>query len=391
MGDLPIDEAYSLGKRGPQVFGATKPQSVFLDGAGNVVPDVPPMPKPEAQRKLVNEIIESGGITRGEMADMGIDAAAKSRPGLFRKEGTGKTADDLVEWMQGNGWLSARDIEAADRNSVGGSHDLARSMVREAIEGKPVFHPSEDDLAYQFGDKLAKWGEQYGTLQKTTIPGDPGKVNASDAVEKLKELRFESKAYWNFFNRAGDPKARKAAKAYDGAAEQLEKFLERSASNAGKPDLVQSLREARREIAKAHAVGKALNDATGNINARTLAKEKYLTGELKTAADFAKAFPKASQPVESMGSLPGISPLDFVSSGILGGAGAMASGDPKGATLAMLPFLRPAARNLLLSKAYQSAMATPNYALGAPTQTLGSLLRYSPVGGTVLGLEAFGQ
>lgn len=391
MGDFPVDNAYALGKRGPQVFGATKPQNVFLDGAGNVVPDVPAMPKPEMTRNLVSELVKDGGIARGEMADMGIDAAAKSRPGLFRKEGTGKTADDLVEWMEQNGWLSARDIENANKFDPGGSHDMARTMIKESMEGRPVFHPSEDDLAYQFGDKLSQWGKQYGDLQKTTIPGDPGKVSAADAAEKLKDLRADAKGYWRQYNSGligGHPKHRKAAKAYDSAAEQLEQFMERSAANAGKPELVQALREARREIAKAHTVGKALNDATGNVNARTLAREKYVTGDIKTAADFAKAFPKASQPVEGMGSLPGISPLDFASSGILGGAGAIASGDPRGASLALLPFMRPAVRNMILSKAYQGAMANPNYALGAPTQTLGSLLRYSPVGGTVLGLDA---
>lgn len=153
---------------------AKKAVTQYIDEAGNVVNGVPDMPRQgPGTRNLLSELIQSGGISRSELSDMGIDAIAKTRPGLFRKSGTGKSADDLVEWMEGNGWLNARDIANADKYSAGGSHDLARSMVREAIEGKPVFHPSQDDIAYEFGDKLSQWGSQYGNLQKQTIPGAP--------------------------------------------------------------------------------------------------------------------------------------------------------------------------------------------------------------------------
>lgn len=153
---------------------AKKGVTQYVDDVGNVVQGVPAMPRPDPNmRSLINELAQNGGISRSELSDMGIDAAAKTRPGLFRKEGTGKTADDLVEWMEQNGWLSARDIENANRFNTGGSHDLARGMIRDAMEGKPVFHPSQDDLAYQFGDKLSQWGSQYGNLQKQTLPPTP--------------------------------------------------------------------------------------------------------------------------------------------------------------------------------------------------------------------------
>lgn len=151
---------------------AKKGATQYVDDVGNVVSDVPAMPKPDAKmRSLVNELIDSGGISRGELSDMGIDAAAKTRPGLFRKSGEGKTADELVMWMEQRGWLTESDIANANRFNTGGAHDLARGMLKEAIEGRPVFHPSQDDLAYQFGDRLSQWGNQYGNLQKQTLPG----------------------------------------------------------------------------------------------------------------------------------------------------------------------------------------------------------------------------
>lgn len=389
LGDLPVDEAYKLGKLGPAVVGKTKPQISFVDEAGKVVSDVPSMPKAEGGRNLLNEIIKSGGISKSELGDMGIEGV--KRPGLFRKEGAGQTADDLVEWMTQHGWLSVKEVANADKYATGGAHDLARTMVKDAIEGKPVFHPTEDYMENEFARQLSEWGGKYGTLTKKTIPGDPGKVNAADAVEKLKDLRYESKGYWQFFNRSGDPKARTAAKAYDSAAEQLEQFIERSAQNAGKGDLVPALREARKEIAKAHQISKALNDATGNVNARALAKEKYLTGDLKTVADFAKAFPKVAQSPEMMGSLPGISPLDFASGGLYGAAASAATGSPSGLLAAGIPFLRPVTRGLLSSDWYQSLLAHPNYGVGTIPRVLLGSGQYAPVGATALGLEAFRQ
>lgn len=389
LGDLPVDDAYTLGGIGPKITGKTKPQTVFLDDAGRVVSDVQPMPKAERSRDLLNEIIKSGGISKAELSDMGVEGV--KRPGLFRKEGAGQSADDLVEWMTQNGWLSADDVAMADKFKPGGAHDMARSMVKDAIDGRPVFHPEDVFSENEFARELSEWGAKYGNLSKKMLPGDPGKINSAEAIEKLKDLRFESKSYWQFFNRSGDPKARKAAAAYDSAAEQLEKFLERSAQNAGRSELVPALRDARREIAKAHSIGKALNDATGNINARLLAKEKYLTGDLKTAAQFAKAFPKAAQSPEMMGSLPGISPLDFASAGIYGAAASAATGSPQGLLAAGIPVLRPMARGLLTSDLYQSMMARPNYTVGMVPRVTGGLLQYSPVGATALGVPALGQ
>lgn len=152
----------------PSVKAATE----YLDSAGNVVPNVPPVPKAAPMRNLLSEIINDGGVASSERPDMGIDAAQKTRPGLFRKEG-GKGADSLVEWMQQHGWLSQHNIDNAEQFNVGGSHDMARNMVSDAVNGNPVFHPSEDGLANDYAQSVADWGNRYGNLTQRTIPAAP--------------------------------------------------------------------------------------------------------------------------------------------------------------------------------------------------------------------------
>lgn len=165
----------------PSKPGATQ----WIDEVGNVVPAPPSVPKPENMRNLINEIIESGGISRGELADMGIDAAARTRPGLFRRD-SGMNADDLAMWMEQRGWLNPAQIDQANKQATGGAHDLARRWVKDAMSGEPVFHPSQDDLAYEFSKKLADWGNQYGTLQKQTLPPTP----ASYSGQALHDLKM---------------------------------------------------------------------------------------------------------------------------------------------------------------------------------------------------------
>jgi hypothetical protein len=79
-----------------------------------------------------------------------------------------------------------------------------------------------------------------------------------------------------------------------------------------------------------------------------LKKGKPLTEELKTAAEFATQFPKATQTIESMGSLPQTSPLDLATAGI-------ASAITSPAALASLG-VRPGARAAALSGPIQNRL-----------------------------------
>lgn len=173
-----------------------------------------------------------------------------------------------------------------------------------------------------------------------------GKFDAGDALDMVKVLRESAdKAY-----RAGDTGLGKASKAAAGA---LEDQIERHLSANGNAASIAAFKQARKEIAKTYSVQKALNESTGDVSAQALAKQlakgKPLSGELRQIAEIAQAFPKATQSLKE--TPKAWSPLDMVT----GGAG-VGMGSPG---LLALAAGRPAVRSLLLSKPYQSLMATP--------------------------------
>lgn len=175
-----------------------------------------------------------------------------------------------------------------------------------------------------------------------------GQFDAADAVETIKILRSESTSKY----RAGEDMV---GKAYKKAAEALESALDDHLGKIGAPaDSIKAYRTARQTIAKTYTVEKALNPQTGAIDASKLAGElkrgKPLSGELRQVAEFATAFPKASQALKE--APKSVSPLDFA---VSGGA-AMASQNP----LALLALgARPVARELLLSGPMQRAAVNP--------------------------------
>lgn len=147
-------------------------------------------------------------------------------------------------------------------------------------------------------------------------------------------------------------------------------------------DLLQNFRDARQLIAKTYTAQNALNVTSGNIQGNKLAamlqRGKPLSGDIRTAAEFASQFPKAAQSVDAMGSLPQISPLDIFGAisahgagagvgGALGGPiGAMVgAGAVTAAQLAARPALRslalsPYVQNRLLSSVAARSSAAPN-------------------------------
>jgi hypothetical protein len=135
------------------------------------------------------------------------------------------------------------------------------------------------------------------------------------------------------------------------AAGALEDAIDSHLTQIGAPaDLLTGFRDARQLIAKTYSVEKALNATTGMVNAQNLAgqlaKGKPLSGGILDAAQFAQQFPKAAQPLEKMGSLPGVSPLDLYGAAATGGL------------TAVLPASRMAARSLALSPLVQNRLVS---------------------------------
>ena len=196
---------------------------------------------------------------------------------------------------------------------------------------------------------LAKFEEQFPQLAnkevKTVLDSmDQPTFDAGAVVEAMKRLRFDGNA-----NRmALDPAKKELGNVQIKAAKALEDLAERNLETMGASGLLQEFRAARQLIAKTHTVEKALNDATGDVSAPALAKMlekgRPLSGDLKTVAEVAQAFPKATQALKQ--NYNAVSPLDYLSGGIAG----TATGNPLGLATIMA---RPAARATILSPAYQ--------------------------------------
>lgn len=200
-------------------------------------------------------------------------------------------------------------------------------------------------------------------------------IDPKKMVFDLRKARNEADAWFKSYGRTADPDSLAKAKAAKSAAQEIESTLEGYAKSMGREDLIPDLVKARQLIAKTYSVENALNGTTGNVDAKKLAQQlakgKPLSGELKQAAEFAARFPKASQTVEGMGSLPQTSPLDWVASGAIGAA----TSNP----LALLGVAaRPAARFAALSSPVQNRLST------SPTQNQLLQLLSSPEGQQLL-------
>ncbi len=197
-------------------------------------------------------------------------------------------------------------------------------------------------------------------------------TRAELALEQLKEARFNANDYAKFYARSGDPSARAAADNFAKKAEQAEQALEAAAAKGGKPELIDALRESRKQIAKSYDVSRALNEGSGDVSARMLGaaldKGRPLSGELSTAARFAEAFPKSTQNMAGM-QAPGVSNTTAIVGSLLGAGGASAMG-PAGVLAGGLPMLRGPARSIALQMGRSVA---PDYAVGAGTRAAAQL------------------
>lgn len=186
---------------------------------------------------------------------------------------------------------------------------------------------------------------------------------AAKDLDALKQARFNKTAWYKFYDRQGDPDALKKAMAMEKQATTLETKLEKTAVAAGKPELVDAMREARKVYAKTYEVERALNLADGNISApvlgRSLDKGTQLTEELGTIAKFQQAFPAYAR---EGASIPpsGVNKLKVMTSAAAAGVGGGTMGAP-GIALGIVPLLDDAAKAGILSKSYQKYMASPRY------------------------------
>lgn len=262
----------------------------------------------------------------------------------------------------------------------------ARKAAGEAYEAIRAF-PNPFKTDGQYLDDLVAVTEKNGALARE-VPELASKdmedlvaafakeeYTPGGAVEVIKKLRADAKTLF----KSDDPAKVALAQTYRDVSKAIEDMIERNLAQSGDEGLLASFRAAREKIAITHSVEKAINEGSGHVAARKLggllSRGVPLKGELRTAAEFAKAYPKAADEVTT--SMPGVSPLDFYG----GGGVSLASGSP-------LPMIYPAARmgirSGLLSKPYQAAMTTPSYTTSGIEKLLAGLLQPTAVGAAAL-------
>ena len=228
------------------------------------------------------------------------------------------------------------------------------ASVAELLKDKVKVSPAEL--------KTLLAAQESGTVTRETL-------TPTAAIELVKKLRFDASKNYKAFD---DPAKAALAGAQRSAANALDDLIERNLVEQGKGAMASAYRQARVTIAKAHDVEAALRP-DGHINAQVLSRigqNGYLDGPLKMIAEYAGAFPKASQGSDK---IAGANVHNLRAWGATGlGATGFSLGGPVGAAIgATAPFVvPPAIKSVLLSNAYQNNIANPTYTRGILSQIL---------------------
>lgn len=275
--------------------------------------------------------------------------------------GAGKTVR-AMETVSGK--YKAEELASAKNQQV--TNNLTRKYLGVA-DDTPLTTEVFDDLRSSFAEPYRLASElpagQIGTTSSKSL-ATGGKTtapifkNGQQLVEEIKMARDDSRAAWKAFNSgmASNPtEVRKAAQASDKLVDTLENQLDKLAQINNQPELVNSLNEARRNIAKVHTVEKATNPITGTVDAkaiaRQVAKKAPITGQLQLIGKFAQAFPKVTKPVSEQ-------PNPFSIYDVAGTSLGVGAANP---LLALLPAARVAGRYGMLSKPVQQQFVQPQY------------------------------
>lgn len=279
--------------------------------AGYVVP--PATTNPTAANKILESI--GGKVATAQ------DAAAKNQDitNTLAKRALGMSEDAPL----------TLEALSATRKEAGDAYKVLRSVPAAPLDEAAT--KSLDGIASKFtGSKLKDvlGGKSDVPAIVQALKDEP--LTGDTAVDAIDMLRSKADAAY----RAGE---NEAGKAYKGISKTIEDLMEKQLSG----DELKNFRDARQLIAKTRTVEGAFNPSTGGVSATKLAAQlgkKPLTGDLKTAAQFGQAFPKAAQSITDSGAVRN---TDV----IVGAATGAMSKEPG---WLMYPFARQAMRAYLL-------------------------------------------
>jgi len=187
------------------------------------------------------------------------------------------------------------------------------------------------------------------------------KFDAADAVDVIKKLREQASG--NF--RKGETDL---AKSQLDISTALESQIARNLEASGDPklaNLLEQFKASRQRMAISHTIEDAIRVGSGSVDAKKLSRDiqndKFMTGDLKTIAEFANTFPRVNVPPSTIGTPGAGTVLGRSLSGAGAFTGAVVGGGPGAFIGAIAPELLSAyTRQRMLSPKGQ-ANILPKY------------------------------
>jgi hypothetical protein len=354
-----------------------------------------------AQKALAaKERVMPGGLTKKKEQNAVRDATLRAgleegymvTPGSVTPQGRNIIAERMAGKTNLEQLMSVNNQDVTNklaRRAVGiddtaplTSENMGAIRAAEYEKGyKPVERIGEVPADMQYLDDMIQVESKYtgpGASFPGAVPDEVTKLiktytvdkfNSKDAVQAIRNLRDDARANFRKSENA-------TAKAQLDIANALENQIERAIAATPTPNadtLLQQFRLSRQRMAISHTIEDAIREGGGAVEAKKLARDlqsgKYLSGDLKTAAEFANVFPRVSTPPSAIGTpaagtMMG-SPMSGFGGAIGGGLGYLA-GDYGGASLGATaglygPQLVSAAmRNYLMSQGVQNRLI-PTY------------------------------
>jgi len=267
------------------------------------------------------------------------------------------------------GMIPAQRIlrEWARKTEPQGPPPVKERMPIERTIDKAVIEQPNLPIARTIEQASSDMPHHYGQLSAPpSAPARnlPARMSTDVAVRSIQKLRQQAKDDYRL-GRTDEGDARMAV------SDALEKMFEDNLAMKGNASALQDFRTARTRFAKIYLLEDIVNDATGQVDLHKLAslseRPKYkgvLTGEFKTAADFAKTFTKAAQKPTGEAK-PRLTVLD----GLIA-AGAIGSGHP-GAMMAAGTELAGRLGIPAMGERGMLQNRTPSYRANAPGAPLG--------------------
>ncbi len=334
--------------------------------------------QPEAQKKA--EMVFGLPIALGAVGDYlgekttdvtgspalgaGLNAGLNMLPGAGLKAGRGavvgamENATRLAKRSETINATRAAAQEAGYVETTGTGHIAQEATLRnQPVTDKLSRRASQLDMDEDINiTNLSKARERMAAPYREIAAISP---TAKSALEELKQTRSDAQDLHKFYDAHPDPKVLKEARRLDAEADQWEGLIDQEAARIGRADLLPRLQKARADIARNYEVQRALNTATGEVDAKVLARRldngAPLDGDLKTIAAFALGPGQRVTRDASKVGVGGGGQLGAIASATLAAEGYMRGGWKGAAAGAALPYAALGVRRFMLSDLARSA------------------------------------